>query len=377
MIAWYTLCLVFLIIAVALETRLPLYALQYPLMVRLTLLAPVLYGLGIVTLIILIIQSSPVLVPIMLAVTFLIVRYLIFYGRAGDRFVDLDHANTSYHNFLGDEPEMAVVFPHQKVIQIVPTKILMVNDLVLTAGQGEQVTRYSLSFCALCNTIHAFVLPVIAGDVVEITSNRGMVINGNKILTDSTGRYIWQQFSGQPLSDPSLPMLEELHVLRLTWEQVKHRYPQAQYYREGVKPTSFVVFTLIRKAVRSLSFFGLSRGGRNNSLPRKELVVGVHIDQEAKAYPLSLFTEEYMIITDQLGATEFTLVHQGHGTVGFLETGLEIRDNLIVRQQQQWQLDGSALGDHADLEPLVLADQMYWYLWNQFYPNTTIYSTTP
>ena len=320
------------------------------------------------------------------SILYLLTKYAIFYNVATDSFDSLSNVKQDYEKFIDRDPELVIVHinvkdPHFAGIDlpnqahIVPLRNLIASDMILSINAKR---NYSLSYCVLCNTMHAYLLPIIDGKEIKISSNQGSVLNGNKVLTDKRGNFIWQQFNGTLIHNSSqngVDDLIEIRVSRIIWFHAKELYPDALFYHRNVNFSVYTFFRVFGKLVRRFNNLAFSRGGANKELQMKIPIIGVSILGEGeKAYPYKNFNpNEISLFEDKIGNTEFTFIFNGLGAYVYKITGLNLGENILMKESKSWSLNGVSVGDHEDLIPLHVTEHAYWYLWNKFYPNTEIY----
>lgn len=322
------------------------------------------------------------------SILYISTRYAIFYNVATDSFDSINNVTQDYEKFINQDPELVVVhlnvkdqrfgdinLPNQA--HVVPLRNLIAADMVLSVNSNR---NYSLSYCLLCNTTHAYLLPIINGKEIKITSNQGSVLNGNKALTDKRGNFVWQQFNGTLVHNSSQSQVDsliEIRVSRVIWPHAKALYQDALFYHKKVNFSVYTFFSVFGKLVRRFNNLAFSRGGPNKKLQMKIPIIGVSIFGEGqKAYPYEIFNpNEISVLEDKIGETEFTLIFNGLGAYVYKITGLNLENNILIKEGKRWSLNGVSIEDHEDLIPLHVTEHAYWYLWNKFYPNTEIYKT--
>ncbi|MFV2015211.1 MAG: DUF3179 domain-containing (seleno)protein, partial [Candidatus Heimdallarchaeota archaeon] len=304
-----------------------------------------------------------------------------------DSFRSLSEVSSDYEKFLENDPELVVIhtnvnderFKEIKLPEqahIVPLRNLIAGDMILSINPNR---KYSLTYCLLCNSIHAYLLPIIRGKEVFISSNQGSVLNGNKVLTDKRGTYIWQQFNGKLIHNSTNTRVDDLIEIRnsrVIWLHAKELYKDGLFYHRKVKFSIYIFFKLFGKLVKRFDNLAFSRGGANKELQKKIPIIGVSVIGEGeKAYPYDAFKPgEISIFEDTIGSTEFTFIFNGLGAYVYKATGLTLENNKLTKEVKSWSLNGVAIGDHENLIPLHITEHAYWYLWNKFYPNTEIYN---
>ncbi len=303
--------------------------------------------------------TLPVVVYFIIGVTF-------NYGVQGNNFVDTFDAS-----LYTDDPEMVAVILDPGV-DVVPLKELRAADLLL----DHDGLRYSLTYCLLCNTVHAYELPKVGGKYLEISSHGGSVLNGNKVLHDASGRYVWQQFTGEPISGSS-EKLRELETKRILANFVQRIYPSARFYRGSRTPLSYYIYSALGRLVRSIPALRISKDRVDGRLPAKMPVAGIALlGKGAKAYPMSIFPPNRVtVLEDRIGDVDFCIVSDGVLVYAYYHTGLRFEEGLLHSDGESWSIDGKAVKADEDLSHLPVTSGAYWYMWSKFHPETEIWAS--
>ncbi|MHA2248759.1 MAG: DUF3179 domain-containing (seleno)protein [Candidatus Kariarchaeaceae archaeon] len=316
---------------------------------------------------------------------------VVNYGTTKGELKNQSDVINTYEKFVDEEPEMLIIRlqSHPDAIEnasvhIIPMKFLRARDLILPiknddlgdANRHAPTRHYSLTYCLLCNSAHAYLLPLIDGIEVEISSQGATAVNGNKALADSRGKYVWQQFTGQGISQSAkkYPLIE-LSITRYLWTHVESTFPTAKYYDGSTQIFQYTLYKILGKIVRNISFIRFEVSQIDPRLGSKVPVAGVNLLGEgSKAYPLEIFPPgEFKVLEDKIGTTEFSLVYNGYDVVGFKEIGLSLVDRKLKKGEKSWSALGKSEGNYEDLTQISVTGHAYWYLWSKFYPNTEVY----
>lgn len=194
---------------------------------------------------------------------------------------------------------------------------------------------------------------------------------------DKTGRLVWQQFTGEGLTEKTRDHpLVEIPLTRLSWQHVKQLYPTALVYNGKRKLFAYRFYRLFGWLMQKFDWIGYVPGKKDKRLPKKSLVAGLEYKGLYKAYPLTIFDQNQIsLLEDTLEGDIVTLVHDGKGTVAFLESGLKIKDLTLIKDKNTYNLMGQAPSgkNYDDLIPLKVTNRAYWYLWVTFHPDTLVY----
>ena len=122
-------------------------------------------------------------------------------------------------------------------------------------------------------------------------------------------------------------------------------------------------------------------------LPMKSFVLGVEIDNQHKAYPVSIFENE-SLLHDEMGTTSLLLVSARKNdymqifdrnvsgqTLTFALSGAEgnFKDN---ETGSQWTPQGMCIaGDYEDTQLVRIPhyNKIFWFVWADYHPETTIF----
>jgi len=127
--------------------------------------------------------------------------------------------------------------------------------------------------------------------------------------------------------------------------------------------------------------------GHDNRLPPREIIVGLEIGDESKAFPLSIL-HNARVINDTFGKTPVLIVHQpGSDTTTAFDARvngkfLKFRaadseaDRLVdLETRSTWNAYGLCISGKlkgSQLKPLVLEPE-FWFAWSEFRPKTEVY----
>ncbi len=222
-----------------------------------------------------------------------------------------------------------------------PIKILNYHEIVNDQFGEETVV---VTFCPLCGT--GIVFRGLFDGVEHSFGVSGLLYNSDVLMYDHQTESLWSQIAGQAIAGPRKgTRLERLPVSHTTWDDWRSRYPDTQvlsietgynrnYYRDpyrGYGSSSEVWFPVSHN---------------DDRYSAKELVIGLEIDGQFKAYP---FTEL------PKGSDKVFDHHVGHD---------------VVVEYDRDDLSGRVLDPQGREIPTFL---VFWFAWVAFHPNTAVY----
>ncbi|MFQ5509770.1 MAG: DUF3179 domain-containing protein [Leptospirillia bacterium] len=220
--------------------------------------------------------------------------------------------------------------------RVYPIAILNWHEIVNDQVAGRPVV---ITFCPLCGTGMAFDANVVGRRRVFGVS--GLLYNSDVLLYDRESESLWSQILGSAVSGPLKgERLVPLPLAHTTWGDWRARHPNTMVlstdtgYDRDYRRNPYAGY----EASRSV-YFPVT--GESRRYHPKERVVGLVIDEKAKAYPFSELDRAGGRITDTVAGHRLTVRFDGdHGTARVLEDGREI--------------------------PSVIA---FWFAWYAFHPD--------
>ncbi len=198
---------------------------------------------------------------------------------------------------------------------------------------------------------------------------------------------VWTHYDGAVLQGPLAEQdiqLRMLPMVQTTWDQWIAAYPEsvvldwyakyAEQYRwmDGSGPGP-----LGPEFVRTVLNW-------DDRLPERELVLGVALADERRAYVLSEFPSELAVLEDELAGVPLAIFLDPSADFGLAFTArlddqileFEVVDGLITDATGSvWDLRGRALSGPLAGQQLefVTSFMTQWYGWAAYHPGTTIY----
>ena len=177
----------------------------------------------------------------------------------------------------------------------------------------------------------------------------GLLYKSNVLMYDRQTESLWSQVKSEAVAGPLTgTQLEVLPSTLTTWEKWKKRHPDTEVLSRDTgydRDYSEDPYRSYYESSRGL--FSFFRPGPDEEA--KELVVGVTVNGQAKAYPLELLREKKQL-ADRVGGEELMLRFDP-------ET-----DALTVKDRKGRRV------------PYI---SVYWFVWKGTHPDTRRYSDNP
>ena len=255
------------------------------------------------------------------------------------RFVDA--ANVDYLE-AADE---VLSFTHGGHTRAYPLRILVWHEIVNDELAGRPI---AVTYCPLCGT--AMVFDRRVGDRVLTFGVSGLLYQSDVLMYDRETESLWSQLGREAVTGEFAGTeLRWLAAEQMTWTAWRAKYP------EGVVLSTETGFV---RNYQQLPYAGYETSPelifpvpeRRPELPRKAWVLGVVIAGHARAYPLQDLPAG-QTVADTVNGRPLQLLH-----------------DPAARQVRVTD------ADRGELIPSVRA---YWFAWQAFYPDTTLWSANP
>ncbi len=265
-----------------------------------------------------------------------------------------------------------------------------------------------LAYCTLCGSgiLYDVTIPdltytnldgeiVEAGETVLEFGSTGMLMRSNKLMYDRTTNTVWNALTGEPAFGPLATVedfqLDLLPVVVTDWETwleehpdtsvlslqtgVTRDYTNGAAYSDYFNDPSYVMFPVWQQDEAQAQ--------------NKDMVFGLRLNGEEKAYPLDILIEEG-VSNDVFADTSIVIVTRATPERDFFEPGGaavraydsqgmifspgEAEGEIIAEDGTVWQVTEDALispdGETLARLPGHLA---FWFGWYGFYPDTLFY----
>jgi len=201
-----------------------------------------------------------------------------------------------------------------------------------------------ITYCPLCFSGMAFD-PVINGKR-HIFGVSGLLYNSDVLLYDQETDSLWSQIMSKAISGQYVnQVLQKLPVENTTMQEWKEKYPDTLVLsRDTGHARNYTLDPYIEYRNSKETMFPVKF--RAHGYHPKELVLGITIDNQSKAYPLS-----------ELSRTD-----------GYINDNINGKDLYISYNDNDH--SGTILDKNCQLLP---ATTLFWFAWYAFHPDTEIF----
>jgi hypothetical protein len=232
---------------------------------------------------------------------------------------------------------------YQGISKAYPIKILNHHEIVNDQFADEPVV---VTFCPLCGSGIAYSAR-LTGKILHFGVS-GLLYNSDVLLFDRETGSLWSQLMNKAISGSMRgKRLSPLAITHTTWKDWHQRFPDTLvlssdtgYYRDYTQ-NPYKGYHLDRKI-----WFPVEQ--QSVRYHPKEMVMGIEINGQFKAYPFSELAKVKSEINDQLAGEHYSIHYNSiHQTA-------HVTDN------------------NANEIPTVMT---FWFAWYGFHPKTLIYQT--
>jgi len=222
-----------------------------------------------------------------------------------------------------------------------PLKILNLHEIVNDKLGGDPVL---ITYCPLCFSGMAFD-PVIEGER-HLFGVSGLLYNSDVLLYDRKTNSLWSQIMSRGIAgDYTGKALETIPIVNTTWRDWQDRYPDTRVLSKNTghfRNYDRDPYDGYRESPRTMFPVKFRAEGYHP----KELVLGITLNNKAKAYPYSELSRMDGIFRDTLAGREILIRFDKQEQVG------EIRDSSCQA---------------------IPATTLYWFAWFTFHPDTMVF----
>jgi hypothetical protein len=264
-----------------------------------------------------------------------------------------------------------------------PTRILNYHEIINEIVNDIPVL---ISYCPLCNSGIVYDRR-LDGQVLEF-GNTSALFNSDLVMYDKQTFSYWFQVGGDAIvGDLTGQRLEVLPTRFMRWEEWRQAYPASQILSRDTgfsRPYDRDPFGGLPQSLNQGRFpFPVSEDALDPALPAGEKVIGVVINEDARAYPLANLTGD--IVNDEIGGTPVavTVDEAGTGTIFKRQVGDQILtltwDGDVLADKEtgsRWSTAGAAISGPLEGEQLELlaARFSFWFAFVAAFPGATAYS---
>lgn len=228
------------------------------------------------------------------------------------------------------------------VARAYPIKILNYHEIVNDVLNGEAVV---VTYCPLCGSGMAFESTF---DGIRLQFGvSGLLYNSDVLMYDRNSQSLWSQIKSMAISGPAKGMrLQSLPISHTSWKEWRHRFPETEVLTTN---------TGFRRDYRVDPYPNYSNSGKlyfpvsqsSNLYKRKEVVLGLEIRDQFKAYPFEELKKRQAQFIDEFMDIQFTVYFDEENKTARIvdEDGTEIATTLV-----------------------------FWFAWYAFHPDTKIYT---
>jgi Protein of unknown function (DUF3179) len=196
--------------------------------------------------------------------------------------------------------------------------------------------------------------------------------NQNFIMRDEETGSWWQQVSGLAIFGPLKgKRLKLVPMDELSFALWRREHPAGRVLR----PDPTVKEYESKQWEAQTAKLPLAIHARSKRLPDREIVIGISLDGQDKAYRMSAIVAQSPII-DTVGRTKIVLLagEDGRSVRAFERGNVELfrnGDKLFDASGTTWDFSGRS-SSGAQLRPVpVLKD--FWFDWENYHPRTVVY----
>lgn len=257
-----------------------------------------------------------------------------------------------------------------------PLRILNRHEIVNDDVSGKKI---AVSYCPLCRSGLVYSREV-NNQTLEFGVS-GKLYNANLVMYDRQTETYWSQIGGNAIIGPMVPKKLDLVSSQVTnWSEWSQGNPETQVLSRNTgiyPPSSYGSNPYEGYASRSSVGFGVDHV--DERLDSKQIVYGVTIGTESKAYPEELIKERGLI-QDVIEKEPVMLLANPDGGVTVFSRKADNRtlkftleqDQLVDQNGDLWGFNGEEIGGSQEIDELN-SHGIYWFAWSKFHPETEVH----
>jgi hypothetical protein len=246
----------------------------------------------------------------------------------------------------------------------------------------------AVTWCGVCMT-GLVVRAQIKGRTLHFDYDS--MVGANEVDKDRETGSRWQQSTVEAISGPLKGAHLELYpFVRTTWKEWRRRYPDTVVLKP--LPGYDERMPNLSKRIREVTLSGEGAApkdafGHDDRLRPKEIVAGLRVGAQEKAFPFSQLRIA-KVVNDSIGGVPVLVIHQPSSDT---TTAFEARAKGRALHFQAADADAGSLADRethsswnayglclqgplkgAQLKALVLIPE-FWFAWSEFHPQTEVF----
>lgn len=264
-----------------------------------------------------------------------------------------------------------------------PARILNYHEFIDETVNGVPIL---ISYCPLCNS--GVIFDRRLGDRVLEFGNTSALYQSNAVMYDKQTFSYWFQISGDAIvGDLTGQRLEALPTRVMRWSEWRETYPQSQVLSRDTgfdRPYDRDPFTNLAEYLNRGNFpFPVGEDARNPALPAGEQVVGLVINDEARAYPIAALRG--LVANDELGGRPVAVAVNEAGTDWVLSRQVDEQtltfawdEDMLIDEETstRWSpqtgeaISGPLAGEQLEVLPERFT---FWFAFVAAFPEVTVY----
>jgi hypothetical protein len=285
------------------------------------------------------------------------------------------------------------------------------SDQVLGVVIGEESRAYPIAFLSWHEIVNDTVrgLPIVVtwcplcysgivyartyqGQLFTFGASGKLWANG-LLMYDHQTDSLWSQLTGQAITGPAPgTTLQMLAATQTSWETWKRLHRGTLVLDPGKSPYRRDYNADPYEGYYASQDTGVIASERvDHRLPPKALIVGLRLDNQVKAYPLTRLRKQ-PVVNDTIAQTAVVVVFDERAATGvvfnrrvgdreltFRSVVRDLGEPLAMRDEQTgslWsRLDGKALEGPLQGKQLAQVPSTYafWFAWKDYYPDAAVY----
>jgi hypothetical protein len=286
-------------------------------------------------------------------------------------------------SFLSDN-ELVIGSKNGNDVRAYPHLVLDYHEIINDASGGEKA---SITYCPLTGSGIAWNRSIDGATTTFGVS--GLLYNTNLIPYDRASGSNWSQMLLKSVSGKHKGRkIETYPVVETSWATWKKMFPNSEvvsFDKNNSKPYGYYPYGNYKTSSRLI--FPISND--DTRLHRKERVLGVILNEKAKAYRFDSFADSIRTINDQFKNVEivvtgnkemnFMVAYERRLGDGTLLTFFSLQNNgsviLMDNEGNKWNIFGEAVSGPRAGIVLKSPDSFiaYWFAWGTFYPGLEIF----